>query len=291
MDKRNLKMIVERQSLEEQKEARLSSRYAKEEIEYLVKSRPFWYHKINISGVITPGHNFDALWSMIRDLRSGVDYQGKNVLDLASYDGMWAFEAESSGAERVVATDVLGTDIFENFMLCRTLLNSNVYPYFNVSPYNLYERLDVFMFNDGKEEGKRRCFDIVQNFGLMYHLRDPLLALSQCRSVVENDGIMLLETAVYLDSDKSIMVFNNNGSTSDNIYPDSTTWWAPTVPCLQEMLKASLFNVEEASIRILPQARGIGRIALIARAQAPEKANPALARELAKSYRNPGIHL
>lgn len=291
MDRRNLKLTVDHQGLAEPKEVRLAHRYTKQEVESLIKSRPFWYHKINISGVVTPGHNFDALWSMIRDLRNGVDYKCKNVLDLASYDGMWAFEAESFGAERVVATDVLGTDVFENFMLCRSLLNSSVFPYFNVSPYNLYERLDVLMLNDGKEEGKRRRFDIVQNFGLMYHLRDPLLSLSQCRSVIENNGIMLLETAVYLESDQSMMVFNNNGATSDNIYPDVTTWWAPTIPCLKEMLKASLFSVEEASIRILPQARGIGRIALIARAQAPEKANPALARELAKSYRNPGIHL
>ena len=85
-------------------------KYTTDEIQALVSARSFWYHKINLNGVITPGYNLDPLWSMIRKIRSSVNYQGKAVLDLASFDGMWAFEAEGAGASSVTATDIFGSD-------------------------------------------------------------------------------------------------------------------------------------------------------------------------------------
>lgn len=68
---------------------------------------PFWYHRIDLllgHGVVTPGHDFEPIWDMIRDTRRFIDYRGKKVLDLASFDEMWAFEAERLGA-LVVAFD------------------------------------------------------------------------------------------------------------------------------------------------------------------------------------------
>jgi len=82
----------------------------------------YWYHKIDLgNGIVTPGFNYDPLWDNIRKVRSRIDYQGKTVLDIASFDGLWAFEAEHLGAKTVVATDCLYRT-FKNFMFCRDIL-------------------------------------------------------------------------------------------------------------------------------------------------------------------------
>lgn len=77
-----------------------------EELRRKVASFRFWYHKIDLGhGVVNPGQPFDAVWDMIRQSRAALDYKEKSVLDIASFDGMWAFEAEKLGASTVVATD------------------------------------------------------------------------------------------------------------------------------------------------------------------------------------------
>lgn len=128
---------------------------------------------------------------------------------------------------------------------------------------------------------------------MLHHLRDPLLTLSQARSVVRTGGPLLIETAAIV---------------GENIYPDhKTTWWAPTVPCLLEMLRASMFEPVEASIRtlsanqlteplkqlvrrhLLDQRHTVSRVSLVARAMAPGELDPEYYRELARTYRNPGL--
>ncbi len=109
-----------------------------EEMAEEIKKFRFWYHKIDLgNGVITPGLDLDQQWNMTRETRDTLDYKGKNVLDIASFDGMWAFEAEKLGASLVVATDCY-YETYKNFLFCRNALNSRVIPYYNISPYDLY---------------------------------------------------------------------------------------------------------------------------------------------------------
>ena len=115
----------------------------REALEAEVEKRAPWYHSIDLGlGVTTPGRSYDSIWEKIRLVRRNIDYKQKRVLDIASYDGMWAFEAERLGAAEVVATDVT-YHAFEHFLFCKQVLDSQVVPYYNVSPYNLAERLDV----------------------------------------------------------------------------------------------------------------------------------------------------
>jgi SAM-dependent methyltransferase len=277
--------------------------FSKAYIETEVAKR-FWYHKINLgNGIITPGYDFDDVWNGIRKSRETIDYKGKRVLDIASWDGMWAFEAEKLGASFVVATDADNRN--ENFEFVRSVLNSSVRSYYNIPPHRLSDRLDAVIFshsNPGlpsqpqqKEYLKLNEFDIVQHLGLLYHLRDPLLTISQARSVIKEDGYLLLETAVIIDDNQSCMYFNNNNMFGAcgklPIYDDISTWWAPTVPCLIEMVQSSLFEVNQHSIRIHKQTDHVGRASLVAKAVAPEKANPLLANELAKTYRHAGMQI
>ena len=249
-----------------------------------------WYHKIDLgSGVITPGLDLEPIWDMIRQTRKHLDYTSKKVLDVASFDGMWAFEAEKLNAAAVIATDC-NYPAFRNFLFCRERLGSGVLPFFNVAPYNIAERLDsCFQMLHGDSAPYPNLFDIVQYLGLLYHVRDPLLCLNQARSVTGHKGYLLLETAAVMDDQRSFMLFNGVPPGPGRIYPDITTWWAPSFLCLKELLKASLFEPLEETIKVLPQTPTIGRISLVAKAIGPKAVTPEYYQELTRRFRNPGL--
>ena len=279
----------------------------------LVEDFTYWYHKIDLgNGIVTPGLDYDPLWNNIRKVRERIDYKEKTVLDIASFDGLWSFEAENLGAKTVVATDCLYRT-FKNFMFCRDILDSACIPYYNVSPYNLANRLDVFLQeNYDNEKPYDRLFDIVQHLGLFYHLRDPFLSLSQARSCVKVGGILIIETNVILDTDESFMVYNGIPS-AHRISDNYSVWWTPTVSCLKEMLLASLFEPDESSVSIIeftqplaskisrfPKAKvdgggqgdyRIGRLCLTARAMSSQDVQPEFIREMERTFRNPGLEI
>lgn len=272
----------------------MPKQWTREELEEeIAKYR--WYHKIDLgNGVVTPGHDFDSLWNMIRETRKYLDYREKKVLDLGSVDGMWAFEAEKLGAELVVATDVYYEQVYERFLFCREVLGSKVIPYYNVSVYNLWERLDVFLQEHWESQKPYdRLFDIVQHLGILYHLRDPMLSLAQARSVLRTGGYLLVETAAITDEKASFMLFNGIPP-EQRIYPDITTWWAPTIPCLKEMLRATLFEPTDETIHVLEQRKDqpfvVARACLVAKAISAEDIDSSYYQELAmRTYRNPGL--
>jgi tRNA (mo5U34)-methyltransferase len=228
-----------------------------------------WYHRMDLgNAVTTPGFPLEWLWEAARQTRSAIDYKSKTVLDLGTWDGMWAFEAEMLGAGFVVATDCMNTwqealhQGMNNLLLVREAIFSEVVPLFNVAPYALRERLDNVLFSHPLlKDG----FDIVQHLGLLYHLRDPLLSLAQSRSVLKEGGTLLLETAVSPGESIS-MQFNSGAGT---FYEDFTTWWAPTLPCLREMLRLSFLELDETSITHAGDPHSVFRVALRATAARP----------------------
>lgn len=273
-----------------------------------VASRRYWYHKIQLpDGTVTPGMDLEPIWNNIRGVRDRENYQSKRVLDIASFDGLWAFEAEAQGAAEVIATDCLYNTL-GNLLLIREILGSQVVPYYNVSPYNLTDRLDVYFEENYDADGQnQRRFDIVQHLGLLYHLRDPLWSLSQARSVLRTGGRLLLEGEVILDRTDSSLVFNGLPNTS-RIRDNVTVWWSPTLPCLHEMLRASFFEPDLSTESVIefdvpvstPGQLGAfdetshlrrGRVALWATAIEPGTPVTKWEREMLRTFRNPGLSL
>jgi tRNA (mo5U34)-methyltransferase len=233
--------------------------FLKEEI-----SRRKWYHSMDLgNGVTTPGVPYDSTWNNTRKARSAINYTEKAVLDLGSWDGMWAFEAEMLGASLVVATDCLNYwqlpdhHGMNNLILVREAIFSQVVPLWNISPYVLRDRLDNMLYSHPLlKDG----FDIVQHLGLFYHLRDPLLSLAQCRSVIKEAGTLLIETAIHDTEDSVSMLFNFG---KDAFYKDDlSTWWAPTLPCLREILRMSYFEMDEGSVTLLRGSSPVRRALL-----------------------------
>lgn len=276
--------------------------------EMLVDFNRYWYHKITLpDGQVTPGMDLEPIWQNVREVREHLDFAKKTVLDIASFDGMWAFEAEALGAGTVVATDCLWGS-FENFRQVSVALQSAVLPFYNVNPYDLSSRLDVFFEENYDQFGHgHRGFDIVQHLGLLYHLRDPMLSLSQTRSVMKTGAKLLIETEMVMDSDASALFFNDPTQTG-RIRDNYSVWWAPTELALDEMLKASFLRPVKSTQQTIefdvPRSAGgvvahsdnhpkmrVGRTALIAEAVTPSAPLKKWEREMMRTYRNPGLDL
>ncbi|MBI5519272.1 MAG: methyltransferase domain-containing protein [Desulfovibrio sp.] len=236
-----------------------------------------WYHKIRLpGGQVTPGHDWEPLWENIRKATARADYSGRRVLDIGSMDGMWAFEAEERGAREVFTVDISGA-CADRLLFAREQRQSRVLPFFNVR----VERLTENKASLGE-------FDIIQHLGVLYHLPDPYVSLSQCRALMRPGGLLALETACVTNVPMSCMVFNGV-MPSDSAEGDGNYWWrvykgahpqwAPTLSCLLEMLLLAGFVPDMASLSLLdqPATGGVNadapgtryqraRVALLARA-------------------------
>ena len=143
-----------------------------------------WFHSIDLgNGIVTPGVDRSA--RRLKGIHMPESLAGMSVLDIGTFDGFYAFEAERRGG-KVVATD---TAVWRNpdigrhgFDLARRVLGSSV------------EDREVDVHDLSPETVG--VFDLVLFLGVLYHLPNPLLALERVASVTRHHLIM--ETAVDL---------------------------------------------------------------------------------------------
>lgn len=201
-----------------------------------------WYHVIEVApGIRTPGRYDPRPWLDAMGFPS--DFTGKTVLDVGSYDGFFAFEAERRGAERVLATD-RHPAAHCGFATARELLGSRV-EYAITSVYDLSREI-------------HGTFDVVLFPGVLYHLRHPVLALDKIHAVCKEYAFV--ETHV-LDDD---LIHRGEHHRLASLHPmlaetpllqfypgeelngDSSNWVAPNVACLEAMLATSGFRPQLA---------------------------------------------
>ena len=205
-----------------------------------------WYHPIKLLPDFTTrtkwGNAQDPVWQATRDVRSRIDYKGKTVLDIASLEGMWAFEAEELGAKTVIASDIYqngGQDFYERFCFAKFVRNSRVCLLPNIDIHDLQNRLDSIF--RAWEIGSG--FDIIQCTGLLYHVQHPLLAIRQMRHCCNVGASLILETACTKANDSTLR-FNYDKT----VYDDETTYWVPSERCLKEMVALCGFRYQEGSM-------------------------------------------
>jgi len=137
-----------------------------------------WHQKWEARpGVFTPGTN--SVERLFTGCGIPADLTGKRVLDLGAWNGCCSFECERRGAERVVALSLEDPDE-TGFNALKHYLGSHV-EYVEGSVYSLLP----------DELG---LFDTVLFFGVLYHLRYPLLAFDQIHNVAR--GEVFVETHV-----------------------------------------------------------------------------------------------
>ena len=216
-----------------------------------------WRHTITLpNGIITPGTQTTIHGGFCFGIPK--DLTGKRVLDIGCSDGFYSFECERRGASYVLAVDDFSSvyvDSSSAFHVAHNLLKSKVE----------FRQAD-FMQLDPKEIGQ---FDLVLFLGVLYHLRHPLLALEQLAKLCKEQ--LIIETLIAPPKssfwDKSFntmmsLVFKNRRRDYSAAFPgrymefyeeddmnrDPTNWWAPSVDCLQAMLRSCGFcNIQTIS--------------------------------------------
>ena len=209
-----------------------------EEAQHFIQdSGIFWWQRMELApGVWTPGD--DHVDVLLAESQIPADLSGLSVLDIGAANGAVSFELERRGAARVVATDIISGNDF-GFERTRDFIGSRA-EFLRTSIYELPEVLPD-------------RFDIVVFYGVLYHLRHPLLALDNLHRLTRPGGLVLIDTVV-CDSivesvaDQSVCAFFPGTELNE----DGSNWFAPTVRCLIGWCESSGFSAEVLSQRPEP---------------------------------------
>jgi tRNA (mo5U34)-methyltransferase len=213
-----------------------------------------WYHRIDLgNGIVTPG--LEDSRRKLGTLSIPERLDGLSVLDVGSWDGFFAFEAERRGAARVLATDHYcwsggGWGTKQGFDLAHAVFGSAV------------ESRDIdVLYISADTVG---VFDLVLFLGVLYHLENPLLALRQMASVTGKQ--LILETVCdCLDTKRPLAAFYPGAELSD----DPTNWWGPNPPAVEGMLRTAGFRDVRLTYLQPATERFAHAAALRARCKAP----------------------
>lgn len=207
-----------------------------------VAAQPYWFQKINLgNGIVTPGWS-DPEQEKLPFFGLPDDMSGMRVLDIGCSEGFFSFEAERRGATSVVALDAYPGSI-ERFIICRDALGSRA----QIDTRSVYEL-------DPKTIG---TFDLVMFFGVLYHLRHPLLALDRIRTICAGD--LLFQTAGRGETGIAELTFLKDGIQSgpQKRDRDPTVFFLPTPSCVADLLtNAGFVDVAVTSEKAGIVARG-----------------------------------
>lgn len=209
-----------------------------------------WYHRIEVyPGIVTPGINdTEANLGIFDRLGLPQDATGLRVLDIGCADGYFSFLMEKRGASEVIALDYRKSTE-SGFAIASQILSSNV-KYVVDNVYNLTPE-------------KYGTFDLVLFFGVLYHLRNPLLALDRLRSIVNTGGMVFIETHLIdnaiLLPDGTVQPLQSVAPTlvevplwqfygRDSLNKDATNKWAPNMTGLKQAVEEAQFKVLDSKI-------------------------------------------
>ncbi|MGH2458529.1 MAG: class I SAM-dependent methyltransferase [Chloroflexota bacterium] len=206
-----------------------------------------WYHSIDLPhGVSTVGYVDHR--AQVHHYGLPADMRGMRALDVATYDGFWAFELERRGAD-VVAIDLESLsqcdfprrfreqalaetarkEIGTAFFIARDLLGSRV-------------RREVMSVYDLSPE-KLGTFDVVFLSDLLLHLRDPARAIENVCAVTGERGFAIIaepyNTSLEAFRDVPLSQFG---------FAQAVGWWQHSAATFKTMMWAAGFDeVEEVS--------------------------------------------
>ncbi len=221
-----------------------------------VESEDYWFHKIRLrDDLVTSGWS-DPQVEKLPFYGLPEDLTGQRVLDIGCAEGFFSFEAERRGAAEVVAIDSF-PDSVRRFNICRAAYGSKATAYLT----NVYDLA-------AKGFG---TFDLVLFYGVLYHLRNPLLALERILDVCT--GTLLLQTAVHEEPALSATPFARFYPRGMDSGPDEdgrplfdpTIFWMPNRECVRAL-------VDSAGFLDITTLSEDDRISIVVRAKSPVQA-------------------
>ncbi len=180
-----------------------------------------WYHSMELpDGSVIAGHqSLDQQRNRLRQFHIPKDLTGKRVLDIGAWDGWFSFEMERRGASVLALDSAKNTRLLE----AKARLGSRID----------YHIGDICRLT-AKDLG---TFDIVLFFGVLYHLKHPLLALENVCGLTRD--MACIESFV-TDGDA-------NGIPSMEFYETTElrgqldNWCGPNIACLLAFARTAGF--------------------------------------------------
>lgn len=191
-----------------------------------VEAESGWFHRMDLgNGVVTPGWS-DPVADKLPYFGLPADLSGKRVLDVGCAEGFFSFEAERRGAAEVVAVDYNPACI-KRFRICSEALDSTVAPPLHMGVYDL-------------DPMKIGTFDLVMFFGLLYHLKHPVIGVSKVAAVTSGTLLMASYTMEMRGrADVPLAKYNADGIMSgpkESPVHDRTVSWEPNASCMHDLL-------------------------------------------------------
>lgn len=198
-----------------------------------------WHQRWEVEpGLFTPGQN-DVL-GLMEWAKVPADLSGKRVLDIGPWNGCFSLECERRGAAEVVA---LGPERPEHtgFLRLRDRVGSRRVEFKVGTIYDL-------------QPDRLGYFDVVICFGVIYHLRHPLLGFDMMRRVAKGDlyleskaldrdfrvngnGMILADVNPLLSSTPVLQFYQQN-----ELNDDASNWFSPNMEAVRSFLVSSGFE-------------------------------------------------
>jgi tRNA (mo5U34)-methyltransferase len=213
-----------------------------------------WYHTIEIADGLVAQGVFD-LRPYLPLYKLPADLSGQRVLDIASFDGFWAFEFEKRKASEVIAMDIEsfaevdfppgvrekmtpeqleGRKTKEGFELVREVKKSKV----KLEYCNVYDLAPSRM----------GMFDFVFSSDLLLHLRDPAKAVQNMRKVTAPGGCAYIADCFHPGLPGNTVHYEGGQRHS--------TWWIFGFRALEQMIRDAGFSKVELVNKFKTGGRG-----------------------------------
>jgi SAM-dependent methyltransferase len=181
------------------------------------------YHSLELKdGRIIPGLvDVASLRARVDAFPIPADLRGRRVLDVGAASGWNSFEMERRGAE-VMAIDCVQ---YDELPIARELLESRV-------DYRIADVTELGPETHG-------TFDYVLFFGVLYHLRHPLLGLEKVCALTREAAFIesYVTDSVGEKSDECSMTFYE----IDELGGQIDNWFGPTTKCLLALCRSAGF--------------------------------------------------
>jgi tRNA (mo5U34)-methyltransferase len=205
-----------------------------------------WYHTLELpGGVVTPGW-FDLRGQL--DRLPWPDVRGKRCLDVATYDGFYAFELERRGAAEVIATDIPDHEDWDWPASMRARAGDELaaiagqkghgFEHAHAALSSRVEKRVISVYDLSPQE--LGTFDVVVCGSLLLHLRDPVRALEAIRSVC--GGWFMSVEAISL----ALSVLFPRRPTAELCSEDERCqWWTVNAAGHRRLVEAAGFEVTQ----------------------------------------------
>jgi len=206
-----------------------------------------FYQTVDLGdGVKTPGLPTDPKQRQVLRFIEGLDLSGKRVLEIGCANGLFSFAAEKRGAEEIVAID----HTKRNVESLREVLVPHLGSKVDARHLNLFDM-------NPEEHGR---FDVVIFGGVLYHLRYPFRGLQIVCDLMEDGGVMILETGMFEDFNTRAILFSPSPADSPQATRGGNACAFFNERALRENLDYFGFRIEEKVVTSAGWKRAVKKI-------------------------------